>query len=271
MNVRVPGEGASRASGSSSGAMVVVLVGHGAVRSAAAAGCSAATGGRGARARRASVWRPGSAGRRSSTPRRSRRRLRAGGSRSSSTRTRRRSATGCRTSSSTRCGPLRGRRGRHQGAAATRPSCAARPPTRATTSSSTFGGDGTVNEAANGLAGSRRAAVLPARAARTNVYVQDARHPGRHRRRHRAPAAARRRLAPRRVDLGARQRPATSRSRPASASTPASSSASTPPRAQGALARALLRLGGDRDVPAPLRRPPAADRRSSRRRHGRAA
>ena len=70
-----------------------------------------------------------------------------------------------------------------------------------------FGGDGTVNEAANGLAGSDTAADLPARR-RHERLREDARHPGRDRRRHRAPAARRRRLAPAPGRPGERQRPA---------------------------------------------------------------
>ena len=51
-----------------------------------------------------------------------------------------------------------------------------------------FGGDGTVNEAANGLAGSAHRADLPARRLQQRRR-QAARHPDRRRRRHRAPAA----------------------------------------------------------------------------------
>ena len=92
-----------------------------------------------------------------------------------------------------------------------------------------FGGDGTVNEAANGLIGSETPlSCLPGGS--TNVYCADARHPRRHRRRHRAPAAHGRRLAARAsVDLGV-VNGRSSRSRPGSASTRASSSASTPTR-----------------------------------------
>ena len=65
-----------------------------------------------------------------------------------------------------------------------------------------FGGDGTVNEAANGLLGSPTPlCCLPGGSA--NVFAQDARHPRRARRRDRAPAGDGRRLALRRkVDLG---------------------------------------------------------------------
>ena len=56
-----------------------------------------------------------------------------------------------------------------------------------------FGGDGTVNEAANGLAHSATPlSCLPGGA--TNVYCRMLGVPERHRRRHRAPAARRRRL-----------------------------------------------------------------------------
>ena len=66
-----------------------------------------------------------------------------------------------------------------------------------------FGGDGTVNEAANGLAGSDTPAVLPARWPRERV-LPDARNPDRRRRRDRAPAADGRRLAPASASTSAR-------------------------------------------------------------------
>ena len=92
-----------------------------------------------------------------------------------------------------------------------------------------FGGDGTVNEAANGLAGSPTPLTcLPGGA--TNVYVPHARHPQRRRRRHRAPARPGRRLARAPVDLGRRQRPPLHVLAPAWGSTPAWSSASTATR-----------------------------------------
>ena len=93
-----------------------------------------------------------------------------------------------------------------------------------------FGGDGTVNEAANGLAGSAHAADVPA-GRRHQRLLPHARHPHRRRRRHRAPARARRRLARAARSTSGGSASAGSRSRPAWASTPASSSASTATRA----------------------------------------
>ena len=64
-----------------------------------------------------------------------------------------------------------------------------------------FGGDGTVNEAANGLAGTEHAADLPARRLQQRLR-EDARDPQRRRRRDGAPAALSDRWEPRAVDLG---------------------------------------------------------------------
>ena len=127
-----------------------------------------------------------------------------------------------------------------------------------------FGGDGTVNEAANGLAGTGAPLTcLPG--GLEERLRRSARHPRRHRRRHRAPARAGRPLgaAPGRPGRGSTT--GSSPSPPASASTPTSSSASTrTPRLKARLRELPTCHAAVAVVPAPL---PRATRRawSSRR------
>ena len=125
-----------------------------------------------------------------------------------------------------------------------------------------FGGDGTVNEAANGLAGHRHAADLPARRLQQRLR-QDARDPQRRRGRHRAPARAVRPLGAARRSTSGASTAAPSRSPPAWASTRASSSASTPsPDMKRRFGALVLHREGRRHVPAQAT---WSSRRSSRR------
>ena len=121
-----------------------------------------------------------------------------------------------------------------------------------------FGGDGTVNEAANGLARVRDAADRPAGRLHQRLGAH-ARDPQRRGRRHRAPAAHGRRLPPLpggpgsrrrpplRVRLGRRPRRLRGRAR------------GPPPAAQGALRRLVLHLRRRRHLHPPL---PGARRRA---------
>ena len=134
-----------------------------------------------------------------------------------------------------------------------------------------FGGDGTLNEAANGLAGTDVPLThLPGGA--TNVFCKMLGDPRRDRRRDRAPAADRRRLA-----AAARSTSAARTGRYFCASagygldaavTKAVDLKSAP---QAPLRRVVLHVGGRADVLPPLPRPPAARRARGRRRHARCA
>ena len=165
-------------------------------------------------------------------------------------------------------GPLRGRGGRHPGAAATPPSCAARPRTRATTSSS--------RSAATARSTRRQrprrlgdAADLPARR-RHQRLLPDARHPQRRRRRHRAPARGWPTTGSRaRVDLGRGQRPLVHVLRRRRPRRERGRARRPPPAPEGAAsAPGTSRCGRDRDVP---RAATSSTRRGSRSTVGRRA
>ena len=130
------------------------------------------------------------------------------------------------TSSSTPCRAATTSTRSTPSARATRSSCAARPPDEGYDVVVAFGGDGTVNEAANGLAGTEHAADAACPAASTNVFCKMLGIPN-------DIVDATEHLLrmaddwePRAVDLG-RVNGRASRSPPGSGSTPAWSSAST--------------------------------------------
>ena len=170
------------------------------------------------------------------------------------------------TSSSTRCRAATRSRRSTPSAAATRPSCAARPPARATTSSS---------PSAATARSTRPPTASPARdtpltclpGGATNVYCRDARHPQRRRRRHRAPAA-------RSPTTGRRARSTSARVNgrwftfAAGVGLDASvvERVDRHPHLKARFGAWYYAEAGDRDVPAPLRRQPAAARGRGRRR-----
>ncbi len=116
-----------------------------------------------------------------------------------------------------------------------------------------FGGDGTVNEAANGLVGIRYAAELSARGTDERV-LPDARDPDRRRRRDRAPAPDGRRLAAAARRHRPGQRPVLHVLGRRRARRERRRAGRRPPASEGPARRVLLHVGRSPDVQPPLSR-----------------
>ena len=122
-----------------------------------------------------------------------------------------------------------------------------------------FGGDGTLNEVVNGLAGTDRPG-LDAAGRLDQCRLPHPRHPQRCRRRYRAPALAGRRVVARAASTSARSTTAASSSPAGWGSTPRwSKRVDAHPQAEGEGWPLLLQLGRDLSLLPPLPAQPRAD------------